>query len=185
MFKYVWTKFEILTPYISWDTVHFVEILTIDPKLLLHFYGFSMGYIWGKTNFEKTYPKEFFDAFWWFECEKVDLTAEIKISQNVLSSFGALYSPHPHTLTHSHTHTYTHTHTHSHTHTHILIIHTHTAHAYTHTHTQLPDRLPHWQWTTIRGSEWLPPSEHTLFPVGPLSLLPPQTMCPGYQTALE
>jgi len=22
-----------------------------------------MGYIWGKTNFEKTYPKEFFDAF--------------------------------------------------------------------------------------------------------------------------
>jgi len=32
-------------------------------KLLLHFYGFSMGYIWGKTNFEKTCPKEFFDAF--------------------------------------------------------------------------------------------------------------------------
>jgi len=32
--------------------------------LLLHFYGFSMGYIiMGKTNFEKTYPKEFFDAF--------------------------------------------------------------------------------------------------------------------------
>jgi len=22
-----------------------------------------MGYIWGKTNFEKTSPKEFFDAF--------------------------------------------------------------------------------------------------------------------------
>jgi len=29
----------------------------------LHFYGFSMGYIWGKANFEKTYPKEFFDVF--------------------------------------------------------------------------------------------------------------------------
>ena len=27
----------------------------------------------------------------WFECEKVDLTAEIKISENVLSLFGALY----------------------------------------------------------------------------------------------
>ena len=60
MLKYVWTKFEILTPYISWDTVHFVEI---SQELLLHFYGFSMGYIWGKTNFEKTSPKEFFDAF--------------------------------------------------------------------------------------------------------------------------
>jgi len=55
MLKYVWTKFEILTPYISGDTVPFAEILTIYPKkLLLHFYGFSMGYI---------YPKEFFDAF--------------------------------------------------------------------------------------------------------------------------
>jgi len=31
--------------------------------MLLHFYGFSMGYIWGKTIFEKTYSKEFFDAF--------------------------------------------------------------------------------------------------------------------------
>jgi len=27
----------------------------------------------------------------YFECEKVDLTAEIKISENVLSLFGALY----------------------------------------------------------------------------------------------
>jgi len=31
--------------------------------MLLHFYGFSMGYIWGKSNFEKTCPKELFDAF--------------------------------------------------------------------------------------------------------------------------
>ena len=59
MLKYVWPKFEILNTYISRDTVHFVENLTIDctQKLLLHFYGFSVGYIWGKTNFEKTYLK--------------------------------------------------------------------------------------------------------------------------------
>ena len=66
MLKYVWTKFEILTPYISWDTVHFVEILTIYPKIasaLLYFYGFSMGYIGRRTNSEKT-PKEFFDVFY-------------------------------------------------------------------------------------------------------------------------
>ena len=35
----------------------------LPKKFLLHFYGFSIGYIWGKTNFEKTSPKEFFDAF--------------------------------------------------------------------------------------------------------------------------
>jgi len=57
MLKYVWTKFEILTPYISWDTVHFVEILTIYPKsasaLLWLLYGekpilrnFSKGVLW-------------------------------------------------------------------------------------------------------------------------------------------
>ena len=48
-------------------------------KLLMRFYGFSMGYIWGKTNFESSLM-----LLWWFECEKVDLTAEIKISENVL-----------------------------------------------------------------------------------------------------
>ena len=89
----VWTKFEILTPYISWDTVHFVEMLSIDPKiasaLLWLLYG--LYYIWGKTNFEKTYPKEFFDAFMMISVWKVDLTAEIKISENVLSLFGALW----------------------------------------------------------------------------------------------
>ena len=55
----------------------------------------------------------------------------------------------------------------------------------THTHSQLPDRLPHWQWTTIRGSECLLSSEHALLSVGSLSLLPPQTTGPGNQTALE
>jgi len=61
MLKYVWTKFEILTPYISWDTAHFAD-LTIYPKntsaLLWLLYGLYMG----KTNFEKTYLKEFFDV---------------------------------------------------------------------------------------------------------------------------
>ena len=57
-------------------------------KCLLPFYGFSIGYVWGQTNFEKTPPKEFFDVF---ECETVDLTAEIKITENVLSLLGAQY----------------------------------------------------------------------------------------------
>jgi len=34
----------------------------------------------------------------YFECEKVDLTAEIKISENVLSLFGALYVVYVHCL---------------------------------------------------------------------------------------
>jgi len=55
--KYIWPEFEILTTYISRHTVYLVENLTINftQKLLLHFYGFSVGYIWGKKNFEKTY----------------------------------------------------------------------------------------------------------------------------------
>ena len=32
--------------------------------------------LWGKTNFEKTSPNEFFDVLFCFEREKVDLTAE-------------------------------------------------------------------------------------------------------------
>jgi len=64
MLKYVWTNFEILTPYISRATVHFVEILTIHQK---NCFCTSMASLWviygGKTNFEKTSPKEFFDAF--------------------------------------------------------------------------------------------------------------------------
>ena len=51
-----------------------------------------MGYIWGKTNFEKLIQKSSLMLLWWFECEKMDLTAEIKISENVLSLFGALYA---------------------------------------------------------------------------------------------
>ena len=48
--------------------------------------------LWGKTNFEKTSPNEFFDVLFCFEREKVDLTAEIKISENVLSLLGAIYN---------------------------------------------------------------------------------------------
>lgn len=51
--------------------------------------------------------------------------------------------------------------------------------------TQLPDRLPYWQWTSIRGSGYLLSSQHPLFSAGSLSLLPPQTAGSGRQTALE
>ena len=90
MLKYVWTKFEILTPYISWDTVHFVKFWQFAQKLLLHFYiyFFSIGYNMEKV-FAETSQKEFFDAFMMIW---VDLTAEIKISKNVLSLLAALYS---------------------------------------------------------------------------------------------
>ena len=64
MLKYVWTKFEILTPYISWDTVNFGGNFDNLPK---NCFCTSMASLWviymGKTNFEKTSPKEFFDAF--------------------------------------------------------------------------------------------------------------------------
>ena len=84
MLKYVWTKFEILPPYISWDTVHFVEILTIYPPSLYNFFWISvfllfspplkencfcssMASLWviysWKNKFWDTYPKQFFDAF--------------------------------------------------------------------------------------------------------------------------
>ena len=63
MLKYVWTKFEILTPYISQDTVHFVEILAIDTKIASALLWLLCGLYMGKNNFEKTSPKEFFDAF--------------------------------------------------------------------------------------------------------------------------
>jgi len=63
MLKYVWTKFEILTPYIFWDTVHFVEILKIHPKIASALLWLLYGLYMGKTNFEKTFLKEFFDAF--------------------------------------------------------------------------------------------------------------------------
>ena len=46
----------------------------------------------GKNKFEKTSPKEFFDASMMIWALKMDLTAEIKISENVLSLFGALYA---------------------------------------------------------------------------------------------
>ena len=48
----------------------------------------SLFAIYGeKANFEKT-SEEFLDVFWVW---KVDLTAEIKISENVISLLGALY----------------------------------------------------------------------------------------------
>jgi len=50
MFKYVWTKFEILTPYISRDTVHFVEILTIYPKIASALLWFLYGLYLGKNK---------------------------------------------------------------------------------------------------------------------------------------
>jgi len=63
MLKYVWTKFEILTPYISCDTVHFVEILTIYTKMASALLWLLYVIYMGKNKFEKTYPKEFFDYF--------------------------------------------------------------------------------------------------------------------------
>ena len=44
-----------------------------------------------KQILRKLLQKSSLMLLWWFECEKVDLTAEIKISENVLSLFGALY----------------------------------------------------------------------------------------------
>jgi len=55
-----------------------------------------MAFLWviygEKRLLRKHIQKSSLMLLWWFECEKVDLTAEIKISENVLSLFGALYS---------------------------------------------------------------------------------------------
>jgi len=42
---------------------HFVEILTIHPKIASAILWLLYGLYMGKINFEKTYSKEFFDAF--------------------------------------------------------------------------------------------------------------------------
>jgi len=59
MLKYVWPKFEILTTYISQDTVHCVENLTINftQKLLLHFYGFLLAIHGAKQVWETKFLK--------------------------------------------------------------------------------------------------------------------------------
>jgi len=63
LLNYGSTNLAIFPPFLSFFPFHFVELLTqFTLKLLLHFYGFSIVYILG-TNFEKTYPKEFFDVF--------------------------------------------------------------------------------------------------------------------------
>jgi len=84
MLKYVWTKFEVLTPYISWDTVHFVEILTAHPKianaLLWLLYGLYMG--------ENTFWENLSKVLW---CFYDDLSVKKWISQ-LKSKFLKMYS---------------------------------------------------------------------------------------------
>ena len=95
MLKYLWIKFEILTPYISRDTDHFVEILLKFWSFCWNFdnlpkncFCTSMASLWviygEKQILRKLTQKSSLMLLWWFECEKVDLTAEIKIFENVL-----------------------------------------------------------------------------------------------------
>jgi len=93
MLKYVWTKFEILTPYISWDTVHFVEILTIYPKIasVLLWLLYGLYKLWGKTSFEKTCPKELFDAFMMIWVWKSGFNSWNQNFRKCTLLFGALY----------------------------------------------------------------------------------------------
>ena len=64
MLKYVWTKFEILTPYISWDTVHFVEILTIYPKIASALLWLLYRLYMGKNNFWENLSKRVLWCFY-------------------------------------------------------------------------------------------------------------------------
>ena len=52
------------------------EILFILFKFYpeMHFYGFSIGCIWGKNKFWETSPKQFFGAFMPIWAWKTDLT---------------------------------------------------------------------------------------------------------------
>ena len=60
----MWTKFEILTPYISWDTVHFVGILTIYPKIASALVWLLYGLYYGeKQILRKLIQRSFVDAF--------------------------------------------------------------------------------------------------------------------------
>ena len=85
-FKYlVLTKFKILTPDIPWD-VPFVQILTIYPKIC----PALLWLLYWQIHFEKTSPKQFFQALMLIWCEKLVLTVQAKI-KNVLSEPSILY----------------------------------------------------------------------------------------------
>ena len=65
-------------------------------NLLKNYFCTSMASLWvmyGENQIlRKLIQRSSLMLLWWFQCDKVDLTAEIKISVNVLSLFGALYT---------------------------------------------------------------------------------------------